>query len=205
MVHLPGVKHRAPDALSQHPTGDLQLPQMVLHDDILSIRHETTIPPLNIPIHLMAGECTDDQICLASKEDQLLKSLQHSLHSTHTVSWEEVQTTTSSDDNMLLLLSTIEYGIPEHKHQLPPAIREYHQFQQHLYSSDCVVVYTLPTPCMSISSTCSSPGDISYDSKASGQESRATFKPLEKIAHTATGTHHRRHHCHPGPPSLWHP
>ena len=42
---------------------------------------------------------------------------------------------------MLLLLSTIEDGIPEFKHQLPPSIREYHQFRKHLYSSDGVVIY----------------------------------------------------------------
>ncbi len=141
MVHIPGVKHRAPDALSQHPTGDCQPPLMVLHDDIHSVQHETAFPPLHIPTHLIAGVCTEDQICSARMEDQLLKSLQHSLHSTHVVSWEEVQTATSSDDDMLLLLSTIEDGMPEHKHQLPPAIREYHQFRQHLYSSDGVVVY----------------------------------------------------------------
>ncbi len=36
----------------------------------------------------------------------------------HTVNWEEVQIATSSDEHMLLLLSTIEYGIPEQRHQL---------------------------------------------------------------------------------------
>ena len=42
---------------------------------------------------------------------------------------------------MLLLLSAIEDGIPELKHQLPPPIREYHQFRKHLYSTDGVVIY----------------------------------------------------------------
>ena len=41
---------------------------------------------------------------------------------------------------MLLLLS-IDDGIPETKHQLPPPIREYHQFRRHLYSSDGVEIY----------------------------------------------------------------
>ena len=74
-------------------------------------------------------------------ENQLQESLLSSLHTTHTVSWEQVQTATSSDDNMFLLLSTIEDGIPKFKHQLPPPIREYHQFRKHLYSSDGVVIY----------------------------------------------------------------
>lgn len=42
---------------------------------------------------------------------------------------------------MLLLLSTIEDGFPELKHQVAPAVREYHSFRHHLYSNDGVVVY----------------------------------------------------------------
>ena len=116
MVHIPGVKNRAPDALSRHPTGDHHPPKMVLHDDIHSIQDGTTIPPLRIPTQLIAGICTDDQLCSLQTDNQLQESLTSSLHSTHTVNWEQVQTATSSDDNMLLLLSTIEDGIPEFKH-----------------------------------------------------------------------------------------
>ena len=42
---------------------------------------------------------------------------------------------------MLLLLSAIEDGFSEFKHQLLPPIREYHQFRKQLYSSDGVVIY----------------------------------------------------------------
>ena len=73
-------------------------------------------------------------------EDQLQESLISALHSTHIVDWEQVQIATSSDENMLLL-STIKDRFPEFKHQLPPPIREYHQFRKHLYSSDDVVIY----------------------------------------------------------------
>ena len=37
MAHIPGVKNRAPDTLSRHPTGDQNPPKMVLHDDIHGI------------------------------------------------------------------------------------------------------------------------------------------------------------------------
>ena len=141
MVHIPGVKNRAPDTLSRHPTGDHHPPKMVLHDKIHSIQDSTAAPPPRIPTQLIAGICTDDQLHSIRTENQLQESLLSSLHSTHTVNWEQVQTATSSDDNMLLLLSTIEDGIPELKHQLPPSIREYHQFRRHLYSSDGVVIY----------------------------------------------------------------
>ena len=141
IVHIPGVKNRAPDTLSRHPTGDQHPPKMVLHDDIHNIQDSTAIPPPHIPTQLIAGICTADQLYAIRTENQLQESLLSSLHSIHTVNWEQVQTATSSYDNMLLLLSTIEDGIPEFKHQLPPSIREYHQFRKHLYSSDGVVIY----------------------------------------------------------------
>ena len=141
MVHIPGVKNKTPDTLSRHPTGDHNPPRMVLHDDIHSIQNDTTIPPLHIPTQLMAGVCTDDQLSSIQMEKQLQESFTASLHSTHSITWEQVQTATTSDDNMLLLLSAIEDGIPELKHQLPPPIREYHQFRKYLYSTDGVVIY----------------------------------------------------------------
>ena len=141
MVHIPGVKNKAPDTLSRHPTGDTQPPKMVLSDDVYNIQDSTTIPPPPIPTNLIAGVCTDDQIHAIRMEKQLQESLISALHSTNIVDWEQVQITTSSDENMLLLLSVIEDGFPEFKHQLPPPIREYHQFRKHLYSSDGVVIY----------------------------------------------------------------
>ena len=43
MVHIPGVKNRASDTLSRHPTGNSQPPKMVLHEDIHTIQDSTTI------------------------------------------------------------------------------------------------------------------------------------------------------------------
>ena len=114
---------------------------MVLSDDVHHIRDSTTIPPPPIPTNLIAGVCTDDQLHAIRMEDQLQESLISALHSTHIVDWEQVQIATSSDEHMLLLLSAIEDGFPEFKHQLPPPIREYHQFRKHLYSSDGIVIY----------------------------------------------------------------
>ena len=55
MVHIPGVKNRAPDTLSRHPTGDHHPPKMVLHDDIHSIQDSTVTPPPHIPTQLIAS------------------------------------------------------------------------------------------------------------------------------------------------------
>lgn len=42
---------------------------------------------------------------------------------------------------MLLLISTIEDGFPEYKHQLPPTIRDFYQFRTDLSSSNGVATY----------------------------------------------------------------
>ena len=99
--------------------------------------------------------CIDDQLHAIGMENQLHGSLISALHFTHIIVWEQVQIATSSNENMLILLSTIEDGFPEFKHQLPPPIKEYHQFRKHLYSSDGVVSYKdciVITP--SLRSTC---------------------------------------------------
>ena len=99
---------------------------MVLSDDVHNVRDSTSIPPPPIPTKLIAGVCIDDQLHAIKVENQLRESLVSALHSTHIVDWEQVQIATSSDENMVLLLSTIEDGLPEFKHHLPPPIREYH-------------------------------------------------------------------------------
>ena len=94
-----------------------------------------------IPTSLISGVCADDQINALELEDQLQQSLISALKSMHIVEWETVQIATSSDENMLLLLSVIENGFPNFKHQVPPPIREYYQFRKNLYSSDGIVIY----------------------------------------------------------------
>ena len=94
MVHIPGVKNKAPDTLSRHPAGDNQLPKMVLSDDVHHIQDSTTILPPPIPTNLIAGVYTDDQLDAIRMEDQLQESLISALHSTHIVDWEQVQIAT---------------------------------------------------------------------------------------------------------------
>ncbi len=142
MIHIPGIKHIAPDTLSRYPTADPHPPKMGLQDNIRSIIDGAhTPPPLHIPTQLIAGNNTDDQLHSHLMENRLQDTLLSTLHSTHTVNWEQVQTPTSSDDNMLQLMSTIEDGIPALKSDLPQSIREYHQHRNHIYSSDGVVIY----------------------------------------------------------------
>ena len=42
---------------------------------------------------------------------------------------------------MVQLISIIQSGFPKFQHELPPAHREYHQFHDHLYTADGVILY----------------------------------------------------------------
>ncbi len=122
MVHIPGVKNKAPDTLSRHPTGDRQPAKMVLRDDVHSIQSYPTVSPLFIPTILMAGVCVDEEAHTMDMGEQIRGLLASALHSTHIVDWDQVQTATASDEDMFLrararararaILSTIEQGYP---------------------------------------------------------------------------------------------
>ena len=141
MVHIPGAKNRASDAISRHPTGNLIPLKMQLSDDVFHISHFTLSPELKIPLQLIAGIHLEDQQLCDDMENSLMHSMAAQLQDIHTVNWNQVCTTTSSDTDMLLLLSTIKEGMPDHRSQLLPQLGDYHQFREHLYSIDGVIIY----------------------------------------------------------------
>ena len=51
MVHIPGAKNRATDAISRHPTGNLIPPKMQLSDDVFHISHFTLFPEHSSPTY----------------------------------------------------------------------------------------------------------------------------------------------------------
>ena len=138
MFHIPGVRHRATNCLSRHPTGAPE--RLYLPDDIATI---SSIPAtfLHSP-SLMAGLRT-----LAPHEDTIevctISSAMCALESLHLESftWDRVRTATASDDNMQALLGTVEAGMPEFRHELPPPLREYFQFRDELSTVDGVILY----------------------------------------------------------------
>ena len=52
---------------------------------------------------------------------------------------------TASDTNMVELISIIESGFPEFHHELPTELHEYHQFRDHLYTVDGVILFKSST------------------------------------------------------------
>ena len=135
IVHIPGVKHLAADALSRHPTGSTNPDKMLLPDDVAATTESTAQFPFNNPGHLLlAGIRCQEPPNTPTSDDQLASSASAPLN-TMTVTWDRVKLATTSDHDMIQLISTIESGFPQFKHQLPPNLREYHQFCDHLRPS----------------------------------------------------------------------
>ena len=144
MVHIPGAKHRATDAISRNPTGDPK--QMVLTDDIAVINESFDLSD-NVSFHdirhtLLSSIMIDDnfdnssdlaiQVAAVSSIDSL--GLQ-------SITWDTVRIATNSDDDMVKLVELVENGMPEFRHELPSSLREYFQFKEDLYTVDGVVMY----------------------------------------------------------------
>ena len=136
MIHIPGVKNKAADTVSRHPTGDTQPERLHLTDDISSVTSQGQEDCLSAARHhfLTGIRCNDDhptQSVDASSENGM----------SSTVTWDKVRQATSSEDNMNHLLTLIDSGMPVSRHDLPVKLQEYHQYRDNLYSVDGVIIY----------------------------------------------------------------
>ena len=122
IIHIPGVRNFAADAVSRHPVGEaipLDLPDdsAAVHDILASIR--TRDPDTS-------------QIChQSSAPAQIIQS----------VTWDDLRLATTSDPIMQKLIDIIEDGFPDHRDDLPPELQPYFKFREGLTSFDGVVLY----------------------------------------------------------------
>ena len=136
VIHVPGVKHKAADAVSRYPTGCSEPPGTPLPDDIASVLTEAEIQH-----SFLSGIRVNEASVNTTVEDTLRYSAMNALHSLRVVTWGRLRSATASDDDYNLLLSIIESGMPEESCHLPPRLRGYHPFRDHLYSVDGVILY----------------------------------------------------------------
>jgi len=131
------IKHLIPSQDRPQTPSKAQL----LDDDIFHISHLHLTPEFTIPIQLFPGMHCEDQQSSDDMETALKHSAAAQLQDTQTVSWTQVRVTTSSNSNTSSLLSINEEGIPDQRSQLPPQLRDCHQFRDNLYSVDGVIMY----------------------------------------------------------------
>ena len=143
MIHVPGVRHKAADAMSRHPTGHPE--KMHLTDDIALIETavlDTDLPDLvDIRKSFLSGIRTTEAASHDNIDNTIQASAVASLKSLQAVTWDRVRLTTSSDPEMVSLIAILESGMPEFRHELPSELRPYHQFRSSIYAVDGVIMY----------------------------------------------------------------
>ena len=138
VVHIPGVRNVAADALSRHPTSAAETPS--LPDDVaatFSTPLDATLPPplpsflSAISIPEMDADDTPCSLSCASTALELIKS----------ITWDSVRAATSSDPDMCTLHDYIRDGFPTTAAEMPPAVRPYHRHRDKLSEYDGVLLY----------------------------------------------------------------
>lgn len=88
--------------------------------------------------------CRESPASYTTIDDELASLVSSSLN-TLAITWDHIKVATASDTNMVQLISIIELGFPEFCHELPPALHEYPQFHDHLYTVDGIVLFKART------------------------------------------------------------
>ncbi|XP_046858537.1 uncharacterized protein LOC124451985 [Xenia sp. Carnegie-2017] len=119
MIHIPGIRHKAADAISRHPTGPENPTMLYLEDDIAELKDTT--------IH--------------TGFDETIASLASLALTNVATTWDRVRMATASDTTMHDLMNVIESGFPASRNDLPTPLQEYYQFRHSLYTVDGVIIY----------------------------------------------------------------
>ena len=141
VTHIPGIKHKAADATSRHPVSEAI--KLLLPDDVALL--EDISDPLSRKEHrlafLNAISIAETSPSYDDHESSLQQFTVAAINSLQSVTWTRVRLATASNDDMNQLLSIIESGMPNSRHQLPPNLQEYFQFRAHLSTIDGVITY----------------------------------------------------------------
>ena len=127
MIHIPGVRHAAADAVSRHPISDAE--ELNLPDDVACIA-----PPHDFLLAIRSSPAVESEICVHySPPTEIVGA----------VTWDEIRVATASDTNMNLLIDLVENGFPESRSELDPEVKIFYQYRdvsQHLMVSLCIVI-----------------------------------------------------------------
>ena len=124
MVHVPGVRHAAADAVSRNPTSESE--QLQLPDDVAGIISTHYISAIRS--HSSENDETTEQSC-------------QPVNVIETVTWDDIRVATSSHPLMSVLAELIDDGMPTKRESLHPDLRPYHQYREHLSTFDGVILY----------------------------------------------------------------
>lgn len=128
MLHVPGVRNTAADAVSRYPVGTAE--EITLPDDVASIL--TTASPHDFLMSIRSHDNHEEsEVCSNNQNTKVIEA----------VSWDALRQATSSDPQMCKLIEHIEYGFPITRENMHPELRPYYQFRDNLSTFDGVVLY----------------------------------------------------------------
>ena len=140
VVHIPGVRNAAADALSRHPVGAAEPPD--LPDDVAAAFTAPRDPLAKRPepIHetLPDSRCHTEEI---GQEPCTILCASATVELIRSITWDDVRAATSSDPDMRALSDLIHDGFPSTAAELPPAVRPYHRYREKLNDYDGVLLY----------------------------------------------------------------
>ena len=123
VIHVPGLKNKAADALSRHPTESTD--QQTSADVVACIQECPS--PVTSWRYFFSGICSVEAV--------------DSLRSFQAVTWDSVREATNSDPSMCQLLEYIAQGFPNKKGSLPAKLQTYFRFRSDLFAVDGVALY----------------------------------------------------------------
>ena len=146
MMHIPGARHKAADAMSRYPTGPRDLPAYPIPDDIANISQmpEPHVQYFPLHAHPLLSHIRQSANTLppsATPLEQEIPSTTMASLRTMAITWDRVKEATSSDTNMLQLLRLIDTGFPPTRETTPTELQPYYQARDHLSTFDGVVLY----------------------------------------------------------------
>ena len=106
IVHLPGRKNLASDALSRHSHGTPGAEKLLLSDDVHTMSEERELVNINartLRSHILTELRMDTQDVCSSLDSDLTAATAHALDDMHAVTWGRVHEATTSDPIMLEL------------------------------------------------------------------------------------------------------
>ena len=120
IIHIPGVRNKAADALSRHPVGAPSKNDAHTSLNMMSLSAIRTL------------DNQQDEVCIIQdRGSELIRS----------ITWHDVQEATNSDETMLQLYQIIEEGVPDKREEWPEETRQFFRFREDLSCFDQVILY----------------------------------------------------------------
>lgn len=138
ILHVPGLKNKAADAMSRRPVGPTQPTLMHLPDDHAAIVSDF---PLGTHPEILSLLRRVEPVDTNEAETDNLAWCAAGLASLRSVTWDRVREATTSDSDMRTLEEMAADGFPDSKVDMPESIRTFHQYRDDITSTDGVILY----------------------------------------------------------------